>query len=275
MAPPSSEPVLPKGSLILVTGVSGYIGAHTANEALNAGYKVRGTSRSEEKGEKTKAVFTNHPDYSVAVVPSFSDGDAFQKAMEGCDAVIHIASDTSFGFDPNVVVTGSVSGVNLALRAAAKTPSVKRFVLTSSSVSVLFPQPGVDITVDETTWNEEALKIAWAPPPYKEERAYPVYAASKVEGEKALWKFMQEEKPQFVANAVLPNFNMGKILTTGSVTGQGIIDAYNGKASIFPSRECLPPLALWMRLNIFCRVHDRRCRLRTASHYCRSHGRLP
>lgn len=32
-------------SLVLVTGISGFLGAHVVNELLKAGYKVRGTAR--------------------------------------------------------------------------------------------------------------------------------------------------------------------------------------------------------------------------------------
>jgi nucleoside-diphosphate-sugar epimerase len=33
-------------SLVLVTGISGFLGAHLVNELLIAGYRVRGTARS-------------------------------------------------------------------------------------------------------------------------------------------------------------------------------------------------------------------------------------
>ena len=103
----------------------------------------------------------------------------------------------------------TVAGVLSILRSAAETATVKRFVLTSSSTAVLFPQHEKEITVDRSVWNQEALELAWAPPPYTEDRAFSVYGASKTEAEKALWKFMLDEQPNFVANAILPNYNMG------------------------------------------------------------------
>ena len=48
-----------------------------------------------------------------------------------------------------------------------------------------------------------------------------VYSASKVEGENALWKFVKEEKPKFVANTILPNLNFGRILP-GRSAGSGV-----------------------------------------------------
>jgi nucleoside-diphosphate-sugar epimerase len=40
---------IPKGSLVLVTGVNGFIGSHVADQFLAAGYRVRGTARDLRK----------------------------------------------------------------------------------------------------------------------------------------------------------------------------------------------------------------------------------
>lgn len=40
----------------------------------------------------------------------------------------------------------------------------------------------------------------------------PVYAASKTLSEKEAWKFMDEKKPGFTLNTVLPNINFGASL---------------------------------------------------------------
>jgi hypothetical protein len=50
------------------------------------------------------------------------------------------------------------------------------------------------------------------------QRRLDVYSASKMQSEQAAWKFMEEEKPGFVFNTVLPNANIGYIL---SVEHQG------------------------------------------------------
>lgn len=237
---------LPKGSLILVTGAAGYIGANVVHEALDAGYKVRGTSRSEERAEDSKKTFKQDPNYSTAVVKDFQREGAFDDAVKDCNAIIHVASDTSFGHDPNVVVKPMVDGILSILRSSAKTPSVKRFVLTSSSVAVLLPSSEKEITVSVHDWNHESIDAAWAPPPYTPDRAFAVYAASKIEGEKAFWDFVKNEKPSFVANTVLPNFNMGRILTSGGPTGTAPEALLKGSVPQFPPRQSpLPPL--WRR----------------------------
>ncbi|PNP40991.1 hypothetical protein TGAMA5MH_06858 [Trichoderma gamsii] len=47
MAEPAAT--LPKGSLILITGLTGYIATHVGQQFLKRGYKVRGTVRDLAK----------------------------------------------------------------------------------------------------------------------------------------------------------------------------------------------------------------------------------
>jgi nucleoside-diphosphate-sugar epimerase len=67
------------------------------------------------------------------------------------------ASDTSLSPDPNIVVPRVVNSATNALKAAAKEPSVKRFILTSSSIAaVLSTRNNEGVVVDEsefTIWS--------------------------------------------------------------------------------------------------------------------------
>lgn len=119
------------------------------------------------------------------------------------------------------------------MRAAAKEPTVKRFVLCSSSYSAIFPHPNTKVTVTTETWNEESIGIATAAkPPYGPELSFPVYAASKALSEKEAWKFVNEKKAGYTLNAVLPTAIFGGSLDP---VGQGfassssrIVDLYKG-----------------------------------------------
>ena len=44
----NTEPVLERDSLVLMTGVSGFIGSHVADKLLESGYRVRGLTRDAE-----------------------------------------------------------------------------------------------------------------------------------------------------------------------------------------------------------------------------------
>jgi nucleoside-diphosphate-sugar epimerase len=117
-------------------------------------------------------------------------------------------------YDPNTAIPVVINGTLNALESAAKEPSVKRVVLTSSSTAAASPQPNVEFSMDEDTWNEAAVKAAWMPPPYEGlQRRLDVYSASKTQGEQAAWKWMKEHNPHFVLNTILPNANIGNVLS--------------------------------------------------------------
>lgn len=124
----------------------------------------------------------------------------------------HVASNLTFDPDPNKVIPEVVSGVRNTLSAAARHKTVKRFVFTSSSTAATSPKPNKVFHIDASMWNEESIKGAWAPPPYDEERGWVNYAASKTRAEQECWRFVKEQRPSFVLNAVLPNCNIGRIL---------------------------------------------------------------
>ncbi|KAL2276370.1 hypothetical protein FJTKL_00963 [Diaporthe vaccinii] len=234
------EPFLaPSSTLVLVTGASGHIAANIVREALGLGYHVRGTARTSEKCKKTVAEQHNHPNYSTAVVSDFSHpSDEIDAAVKGVDSIIHVASDTSFSEDADQVVSSVVAGTENFLRAAAKEPKVKRFTLTSSSTAALLAKPGVEgIVATADTWNDEAVEAAKVkgtsigPNWY----AYIVYAASKTQGERALWNFMKNEKPSFVANAILPDFNTGRVVGSAGATGTFAIQLFKeGTRTVIP-----------------------------------------
>ncbi|KAF2973135.1 hypothetical protein GQX73_g393 [Xylaria multiplex] len=187
---PIDQPAIPKGSTVLVTGGNGFIGSNISDQLLKLGYKVRGTTRNPQKNKWVSDLFDRKygpGQFELVAVPDMVAENAYDEAVK---------------------VAGTVN----ALAAAAKVPSIKRFVLTSSSASALIPKPNNPVTVTTETWNEETVQYAYRDPPYEEERGYPVYAASKILSEKEAWKFMAEKKPGFVLNTVLPNLNFGASL---------------------------------------------------------------
>lgn len=52
------------------------------------------------------------------------------------------------------------------------------------------------------------MAAAWDETTPAEIKGYIVYAASKVEAERAAWKFVEAQKPGFVLNTIIPNFNV-------------------------------------------------------------------
>lgn len=156
---------------------------------------------------------------SVDLCPDYpSEGPVWRTLADtvlllGCAGVAHVASNLTFDSNPNAVIPEVLAGMKNTLRAAAKHASVKRFVYTSSSTAATAPKPNKRFHVDADTWNEEQVEQAWAPPPYNADRSWAVYGASKTQAERECWRFVREEKPSFVLSTVLPNCNIGRIMS--------------------------------------------------------------
>lgn len=129
--------------------------------------------------------------------------------------------------DTGAAVQKAVTGALNALKASAMS-GLNRFVYTSSSFAATQPKPGEIFTVTTESYNEEAVERASKPNPDGET----VYSASKVAAERAILKWVKENKPPLVVNMslnlypelcetfltilVLPNGNIGPIISTAN-----------------------------------------------------------
>ncbi|KAJ0332339.1 hypothetical protein COL5a_002049 [Colletotrichum fioriniae] len=213
----STSPVIPTGSTILVTGANGFIASHVADQFIKNGYKVRGTVRDIEKSSWLNAYFDKiygKGHFELVSVPDMLAENAYDEVVKGVSAFIHTASVVSFDPDPNKVIPTAKDSALVALEASYREPSVKRFVLTSSSSTTLAANPETFMkmkgaVVTEDTWSPDAKELAWTPGPWGPEHGAFVYVASKVEQEQAVWKYHEENKskrPDLVVNSVLPSF---------------------------------------------------------------------
>lgn len=85
---------LPKNSIILVTGANGYIASHIVDQLLIAGYRVRGTVRSEEKIKSLSEIWEKKFGYGrfeLITVADISKDGAFDDAVEG---ETHLSSES-------------------------------------------------------------------------------------------------------------------------------------------------------------------------------------
>lgn len=111
--------------------------------------------------------------------------------------------------DPATAIPLAVNMALSALKSASKV-GMQRFVYTSSSFAVTQPKPSVAFSVDESTFNEEAVQAVQQKG--KGAGGATVYAASKVEVERAMQKWKDETKANIVINCVNPNGNLGPVL---------------------------------------------------------------
>ena len=79
-------PVIAPGSLILVTGVNGFIASHVADQLISAGYRVRGTVRNATKAAWLEELFDNKygkGHFEIVVVEDMAKPGAFDEACKG------------------------------------------------------------------------------------------------------------------------------------------------------------------------------------------------
>src|SRR4051812_43884759 len=119
---------------VLVTGGAGFIGSHAANDLLDHGWRVRAldnlTPQVHESGERPDYL---HDDVELTV-GDVRDRDAVREALDGADAVLHLAARVGVGqsmyeIDPYTDVNSH--GTAVLLEALLDHP-VERLVVASS-----------------------------------------------------------------------------------------------------------------------------------------------
>jgi dihydroflavonol-4-reductase len=135
---------------LFLTGATGFVGSHVARRAVALGADVRLLSRSSSNRDHL-------PAGAELVTGDLCDVASFAKALEGCDALIHIAADYRLWVpDPASMYKANVDGTRDLLRAA-RTAGVRRVVYTSSVATMGFLK--TNTIVDEQTPVSEADMI--------------------------------------------------------------------------------------------------------------------
>ncbi|KAH6717902.1 putative NADPH-dependent methylglyoxal reductase GRP2 [Leptodontidium sp. MPI-SDFR-AT-0119] len=198
---------------VLLTGGSGFIAAHVLDILLKRGHTVITTVRSQAKADKIQSA---HPTAGAAlsfkIVEDIAVEGAFDEAVkiDGLEAVIHTASPFHFNVTDTKkdLLDPAINGTKGVLAAIKKNaPSVKRVVITSSFASILDAGKGTapGYTYSEKDWNPVTEEQAVQDPSSG-------YRASKTFAEKAAWKFVEDEKPNFTLATLCPPLVLGPIV---------------------------------------------------------------
>ena len=127
----------------------------------------------------------------------------------------------------------TVAGALGIFKSAADCPTVKSLVYTSDSFAFLLPKPNKIINVTVDMYNEDSVRIAQSTDKagigrIREEAWWQdgamgmhVYAAAKVAADKAIWQFINENKPAFQVATVVPNINFGAVVGDLPLTSTG------------------------------------------------------
>lgn len=127
---------------VLVTGGTGFLGAHCVEAVVAAGHSVRLLARNPAKVEALFGSLAVRIDEVVA--GDMADERSVAAAFAGCDAVLHAAATMYGGED---VYESNLAGVRHVIGGAIERGIDP--VLYISSVGAMFPPPGPIATVDD------------------------------------------------------------------------------------------------------------------------------
>ena len=192
------------GELVLVTGGSGFVGAHCILQLLNAGYRVRTTVRSLDREAGVRAMLKtggseagNELSFAAA---DLTAGAGWQEAVAGCDFVLHVASPFPLKVPKleDELIVPARDGALRVLRAS-RDAGVKRVVLTSSFAAIGYGHTPRQTPFDETSWTDLNSGV-------------PPYVKSKTLAERAAWDFMAKEGGALELSVVNPVGVFGPVL---------------------------------------------------------------
>lgn len=215
---------------VLLTGITGFVGSHTAIQLLEKGYQVIGTLRDLKRVESIKKIISQHTSQlqNLSFVEAdIQDAAIWQKLMTGVDYVQHIASPFPkvLPKNENDLIIPAKEG-NLNILSAAVKSNVKRVVITSSSAAVNYGQPAEKRrgTFDENDWTDVTRNDDLAP-----------YYKSKAIAEKAAWDFMKKNNTGLQLSVVCPGLILGPLLEEDfSASANVIIKMLDGSLPAVP-----------------------------------------
>ncbi|KUI59270.1 hypothetical protein VP1G_06519 [Cytospora mali] len=202
------------GGLILITGISGFLGYATALDALESGYRVRGVVRKEAQIDTIMGALPTafHSKVELVTIPDLATKGAFDGVVEGLNGIIHIASPVGVAsqdfekdyFRPSVDITISL------LSAAAASSTIERVVITSSVSAYIPPLEFASGKLSKEVIHSDDDFIH-----YKGKEQFHAahhlfaYAASKSLALDAAENFVKAHSPPFDVVALLPTFVFG------------------------------------------------------------------
>jgi len=212
-----------RGDLCLVTGVSGYLASWLGKYLIEEGFRVRGTVRSVKNDEQLDKMRELLPGAEFVEADLRSE-NGWDQAVKDVKWVFHVAS-------PQAVKTesdrtgGATKGTEYVLKAALKSGTVKKIVVTSSVAAVAYGHPQSKLTYSEDDWTNVDV-------------ATYDYFRSKTLAEKLAWSIINDKtrNPHGVAlSTVNPSMILGPSLVPwGRYSSETIKNTAEGKMPVVP-----------------------------------------
>jgi len=135
--------IIAKPDRVLVTGATGLLGSHTVRALLDSGHAVRAFVRSPDKARR---VFGTEGGPFELACGDIGDVQSVERALEGCDAVVHCAAAVAAGTGRGArhLIETNVGGARNVVGTAVD-HGLGRIVHVSS-IAPLFRADGTPIT---------------------------------------------------------------------------------------------------------------------------------
>ena len=182
---------------VLVTGGTGFVGAHCILQLLQKGYSVKTTIRALDRKNEVLEMLKKGGISSFENI-EFIEADLtrdanWNNAVEHCSYVLHVASPIHLKVpkDENELIVPAVEGT-LRILKAARDAGVKRVVMTSNFGAVGYSHKDTSRLITEESWTDP------------NEKGLSAYNKSKVLAERAAWDFIQREGGNLELSVINP-----------------------------------------------------------------------
>ncbi len=206
---------------VLVTGGTGFVGAHTVAALLEAGHDVRLLARSPERVVPHLAPLGVPAESLKDVIPGdITDATAVESALRGCDAVVHAAS--IYSLDPREageIERTNVGGTQLVLETAHRL-GLDPIVHVSSYVALI---PAREPVVTRDSEPGEGCGP---------------YSKSKADSERVARELQAQEAPVV---SVMPGMVWGPHDPYHGETDRLILEHLRGQNRVLPRNVTNPP----------------------------------
>jgi dihydroflavonol-4-reductase len=192
----------------VVTGATGFVGFHVAQQLAARGERIRVLVRPNSRRDNIAAL---PGDLVEPVCGDLTDPESLRQAVRGCDTLYHVAADYRlWARDPQDLYRANVDGTRQLLQAAHDA-GVRCVVYTSTVGALGIPHDGSSGT--EETAVTEADMIGH-------------YKRSKFLAEQEARRFVEQGMRVVIVN---PSTPVGEHDIKPTPTGQIIVDFLNGR----------------------------------------------
>ena len=191
--------------MILVTGGTGLVGSHLLYELALSGKRIHALKRANSNTQNTYKIFTYYSDKADELFSNIEwvDGDlldiySLYDAMEGIKTIYHCAAIVSFdAVDKNNIIKTNIIGTTNIVNAALD-KNIEKLCYVSS-IAAIGKSENEGIITENNFW--------------KYSKSHSVYAMSKYDAEREVWRGIAEGLDAVIINPSIilgpSNWNTG------------------------------------------------------------------